>query len=203
MHAMDAVELAGHLSQLFRMHNLKEFAPFGPQATFFRSLGLRHRLAQCLKPLVFAGSGLNFSGENHRRRRGATDHGCVGSLQRYHLELFVQRPGKHNVGAAMITGDHAKDHGPFEVHHGSSDLGAIFQLQPRIDSGEPSNPERLARITTGRLLLAALIARATFFEESGKSVPAVHWSGPSAGTNPNRGMGLDSMPMRHTGWPPR
>src|SRR5208337_620552 len=73
----------------------------------------------------------------------------------------------------------------------------------RIDSGEPSKPERLARITTGRLRLAALIARATFFEESGKSVPAVHWSGPSAGTNPNRGTGLDSMPIRHTGEPPR
>ena len=44
----------------------------------------------------------------------------------------------------------------------------------RIDSGEPSNPDRLARITTGRLLLAALIARAIFLEDSGNSVPAVH-----------------------------
>ena len=35
----------------------------------------------------------------------------------------------------------------------------------RIDSGEPSKPERLARITTGRLLLAALMARATFLED--------------------------------------
>src|SRR5271157_2215193 len=68
----------------------------------------------------------------------------------------------------------------------------------RNDSGEPSKPDKLAKITTGRLLLAALMARATFFEDSGKSVPAVHWSGPSAGTNPSRGAGWDSIPMRQT-----
>jgi len=32
----------------------------------------------------------------------------------------------------------------------------------------------LANITTGRHPLAALIARATFFDESGNSVPADH-----------------------------
>ena len=68
-----------------------------------------------------------------------------------------------------------------------------------MDSGEPSKPERLARITTGRLLLAALMARAAFFEDRGKSVPAVQWSGPSAGTKPNRGTGFDSMPIMQTG----
>src|SRR3974377_1473741 len=73
----------------------------------------------------------------------------------------------------------------------------------RMDSGEPSNPDRLARITTGRLLLAELMARATFLEDSGNKVPAVHWSGPSAGTNPNRGTGFDSIPIRKTGEPPR
>ena len=47
---MDAVELARYLSQLFRMHNLKEFVPFGPQATFFRSLGLRYiRIRRALR----------------------------------------------------------------------------------------------------------------------------------------------------------
>ena len=43
----------------------------------------------------------------------------------------------------------------------------------RIDSGDPSKPDRLASTTTGRLPLAALIARAAFFDERGKSVPAV------------------------------
>jgi hypothetical protein len=43
----------------------------------------------------------------------------------------------------------------------------------RIDSGEPSKPERLASTTSGRLPLAVLTARATFLEESGKSVPEV------------------------------
>ena len=43
----------------------------------------------------------------------------------------------------------------------------------RMDSGEPSKPERLASTTTGRLPLAALIARATFFDDWGNSVPAV------------------------------
>src|ERR1035438_10756780 len=56
----------------------------------------------------------------------------------------------------------------------------------RRDSGEPSNPDKLASSTTGRLPLAALIARANFFEESGKSVPALHSFGPSAGTKPMR-----------------
>ena len=35
----------------------------------------------------------------------------------------------------------------------------------RIDSGEPSKPDRLARTTTGRFPLAALIARAVFFDD--------------------------------------
>jgi hypothetical protein len=43
----------------------------------------------------------------------------------------------------------------------------------RIDSGEPSNPDRLASTTRGRLPDAALIARAAFFDDRGKSVPAV------------------------------
>src|ERR687893_383590 len=73
----------------------------------------------------------------------------------------------------------------------------------RSDSGEPSKPERLARTTSGRLPLAALMARAVFFDERGNSVPAVHWSGPSAGWLPRRGIGRDSTPRTHTGWPPR
>ena len=43
----------------------------------------------------------------------------------------------------------------------------------RIDSGDPSKPDRLASTTSGRLPLAALIARATFFDEAGNRVPAV------------------------------
>src|SRR4249919_2603341 len=41
----------------------------------------------------------------------------------------------------------------------------------RSDSGEPSKPERFASTTMGRFPLAALIARATFFEARGMSVP--------------------------------
>ena len=54
--------------------------------------------------------------------------------------------------------------------------------QWRIDSGEPSKPDRLASTTSGRLPLAALIARATLREDCGNSVPEVHEDGPSAGT---------------------
>ena len=43
----------------------------------------------------------------------------------------------------------------------------------RIDSGEPSNPDRFASTTSGRLPLAALIARAAFLDERGNRVPAV------------------------------
>ena len=73
----------------------------------------------------------------------------------------------------------------------------------RIESGEPSKPDRFASTTSGRLPLAALIARAVFFDDRGKSVPAVQVSGPSLGGKPRRGTDLDSMPMRQTGRPPR
>jgi len=69
-------------------------------------------------------------------------------------------------------------------------------------SGEPSNPLRLARITTGRLPLAAFTARATFRAACGNSVPDVQDGGPSAGTNPVRGRVCDSNPIRQTGIPP-
>jgi hypothetical protein len=61
----------------------------------------------------------------------------------------------------------------------------------------------LARTTSGRLPLAALIARAAFFDERGNSVPAVHWSGPSVGKLPRRWIGRDSTPRTVTGCPPR
>ena len=73
----------------------------------------------------------------------------------------------------------------------------------RIDSGEPSKPARLASTTSGRRPDAALIARASFLEATGNSVPEVHWSGPSAGTAPKRCSGRDSMPSSATGRPPR
>src|SRR5271169_3273993 len=65
MHAMDAVELTGHLSQFLGMHGLEEFVPFCPQSAFLRTLSLRHYLAQRLKPFVFASSRFNFGGEDH------------------------------------------------------------------------------------------------------------------------------------------
>ncbi len=73
----------------------------------------------------------------------------------------------------------------------------------RIESGEPSKPERFASTTSGRLPLAALIARAVFFDDRGNRVPAVQVSGPSLGGKPGRGTGRDSMPTRLTGQPPR
>ena len=62
-------------------------------------------------------------------------------------------------------------------------ISAPYSSTPRrIDSGDPSKPDRFARITTGRFPLAELIARATFFDDCGKSVAAVQASGPSFGT---------------------
>ena len=72
----------------------------------------------------------------------------------------------------------------------------------RIDSGEPSKPDRFARMTRGRFPLAAFAARASFFDDCGKSVPAVHCSGPSVATKPTLGTGRDSIPTRQTGIPP-
>ena len=73
----------------------------------------------------------------------------------------------------------------------------------RIDSGDPSKPERLASTTSGRLPLVALIARAIFLEPCGKSVLDVQRSGPSAGMNPGRDRFCASNPSRQTGHPPR
>ncbi len=58
-------------------------------------------------------------------------------------------------------------------------------------------------MTSGRFPLAALIARAVFFDDRGNSVPAVHWEGPSTGESPRRGSGRDSKPITTTGCPPR
>jgi len=52
----------------------------------------------------------------------------------------------------------------------------------RSDSGEPSKPDRFATTTAGRFPEAELMARATFFEAMGKSVPPDQVSGPSEGT---------------------
>src|ERR1043165_7784168 len=73
----------------------------------------------------------------------------------------------------------------------------------RIDSGEPSKPDRFASTTSGRLPDAELIARAIFFDDIGNSVPAVYVSGPSVGGKPCRGTDFDSTPTRQTGHPPR
>src|ERR1022692_5310027 len=72
----------------------------------------------------------------------------------------------------------------------------------RIDSGEPSNPDRLASTASGRLPDAELMARAVFFDDRGNKVPAVYVSGPSVGGKPRRDTDRDSMPIRQTGQPP-
>ena len=69
----------------------------------------------------------------------------------------------------------------------------------RSDSGEPSKPDRFASTTSGRLPLAALTARAVFFDDFGNSVPAVNVVGPSTGVGPRRGRGRDSIPRSATG----
>src|SRR3954452_17015396 len=73
----------------------------------------------------------------------------------------------------------------------------------RIDSGDPSKPDRLASTTSGREPLAALIARAVFLDDRGNRVPADQESGPSDGGKPRRWAGRDSMPIKQIGWPPR
>src|SRR6266704_5890923 len=72
----------------------------------------------------------------------------------------------------------------------------------RIDSGEPSKPDRLARMTTGRLPLAALIALAILRDDWGNNVPDVQLGGPSAGRWSRRESVRDSIPSMHTGIPP-
>src|ERR1039457_4734907 len=74
--------------------------------------------------------------------------------------------------------------------------------QRRMDSGDPSKPDRFASTMSGRLPLAALMARANLRADCGNSVPEVHDEGPSEGTYPPRGRDWDSRPSRQTGTPP-
>ncbi len=67
------------------------------------------------------------------------------------------------------------------------------------DSGDPSKPDRFARMTTGRFPLAAFNARAIFLDACGNNVPDVQLSGPSAGTIPSRLIWCDSNPIMQTG----
>ena len=50
--------------------------------------------------------------------------------------------------------------------------------------------------------MAALMPRAVFCDENGSGIPAVHWSGPSAGKAPRSGIGRESTPSTVTGEPP-
>ena len=76
-----------------------------------------HRLGQRLETRIFAGPGFDFTGENNGRRRRSANNGGERSLQRSDFEVFVQRPRENNISATVISGDHTKDHGAFEVHH--------------------------------------------------------------------------------------
>src|SRR5271166_2147245 len=203
MYAMNAIELSGYFAELFGIDDLEELVGFGAEPVLGHAVGLGHRLVHRLDARILAGPGLNLSGEDNGCRRGTADYRRAGALKGEDLELLVQRAGKDHVCATVIARDDAKNHRALEIDDCSADLSAIFQLQPPHRFGRAVEADKLARITTGRLLLAALMARATFFDERGKRVPAVHWSGPSAGTKPSLDTGCDSMPMRHTGMPPR
>ena len=76
-----------------------------------------------------------------------------------------------------------------ESHDKVGKLNNDQRLVTKIDSGDPSKPDRFASTTSGRLPLAAVTARAVFRDACGNSVPEVHAGGPSAGTNPRRGTG--------------
>jgi hypothetical protein len=74
----------------------------------------------------------------------------------------------------VVAGDDAEDDRPAEVDDGAADLGAVLEL---------AAPHRLGRAVESRQVgehdhrpaaARALIARATFFDDSGNSVPAVH-----------------------------
>src|ERR1039457_7078800 len=128
MHAMHAIKLHSHLAQLLGGYDFEEFVPLNAQPGFLLAVGLGHRLGQRLQALIFAGPGVDFAGKHDGRRRRATNNGSVSSLQRHHLELFVQRPRENYVRAPVVAGDNAKNDGAFEVHYGPPDLGAILKL---------------------------------------------------------------------------
>ena len=87
-------------------------------------------------------SGLDFSGEYDGGGWRAPNYGGVSTFQSSDFQVFVQHPREHHIGAAVIAGYHTKNHWPFEVHHGSADFGAVFELQlahgfrRAIESGE-------------------------------------------------------------------
>ena len=130
---------------------------------------------------VRCGTFVHLSGEHHRCRGCTADNRGERSLDGEHFHVLVQRVGEHHESSAVIARDHANTIGPSKLTMARPISAPYSSWMLRSDSGEPSKPDRFASTTRGRFPLAALIARAVFFEDCGNRVPDVHWSGPSAG----------------------
>ena len=124
-------------------------------------------------PLVRLGPRVDVAGEHHGRRRRATDHRGVRALDGEHRHPRVERLGEDHERPAVVPRDDGEHDRSLEVDDGPADLGAVLELQPAHRVRQASNPDRLASTTSGRLPLAALMARAAFFDDFGNSVPAV------------------------------
>src|SRR5208282_440567 len=92
LYAVHAVKLSRHFAQLLGVHDFEKLVKLSAQAAFLSAVSFRQRLAQRLQARVFLGSGFDLTGKNHGCRWSTADHRGIGSLQRHHLDVFIQRP---------------------------------------------------------------------------------------------------------------
>ena len=121
---------------------------------------------------------VDVAGEDDRGGGRAADHRRVRALERDRLEVLVEALREDDERAAVVARDDAEDDRPVEVDDRPADLGAVLELQLAHRLGRAVEARRgwRARPAAG-CPLAALIARAIFFDDRGNSVPAVHCVG--------------------------
>ena len=92
----------------------------------------------------------HITGEDNGCGGRATNDRCKAAFDRNGLELWIQRLGENDVGAAVISRQNDKNDGAVEVCDRPSNLSAVFELPMSERFGEPSKPDRFAKTTNGR-----------------------------------------------------
>ena len=111
-HAVDGVELVGHLAELLGVDRPRHLAQPRPQARLLVARGRRHLRLQLLHPRVRRRALLHLAREDDRRRRRAADDRGVGALERDHREVVVERLREDHERAAVVARDDAEDDRP-------------------------------------------------------------------------------------------
>ena len=199
LNCVDAVELARDLAEHGRAHRSPQVGQRDAQGGSIVALGVVQAGRELDDPRIGVSSGVDLASEDRRGCRSAADDRRVRPLEGDHLHVVVERAREDHEGSSVVAGHDAEDDRAVEVDDRAADLRTVLELQLAQGLWRPVEAREVGQHHERRLPLAALTARATFLDDWGKSVPAVHWSGPSAGRKPWRRRGRNSMPSTVTG----